>query len=263
MPTNHLSFLLALDVLKDKLPSYYGTPMVTEAFATRPLRGVISDNIDLGLDSVTRFNNYNVRDAVLDSSTYQPSLTIIWQPTPALTITGQFYYYHKVRNWMNAEQYIFIPVDTTDGNGGAAAINEIERDRAQVHHDQQLPGDSLNFVHAHSLFGRSNTFSAGYEFYHVSFSRARGFNFANNYADFVDALYPIQGSCAIPYDPGDNAARISPTRITNNAVYAEDSLKVTSKLNVVTGIHFENFYLNRLNFGPTGAFQPASSFQGT
>ncbi len=262
-PTNHLSFLLALDVLKDKLPSYYGTPMVTDAFATTPLRGVISDNIGLALDSRMRFNNYNVRDAVLDASSYQPSLTITWQPTPALTVTNQFYYYHAARNWMNAEQYIFIPVGTMDGNGGVAPINEIERDRFQVHHNQQLPGDSLNFVYAHPIFGRGNKFSAGYEFYHVSFSRARGFNFANNYADFVDALHPIQGSYAVPYDPGDNAARISPTRITNNAVYAEDSFEVTNKLNVVTGIHFENFYLNRLNFGPTGAFQPASSFGGT
>jgi iron complex outermembrane receptor protein len=38
---------------------------------------------------------------------------------------------------------------------------------------------------------------------------------------------------------------------------------LTSKLNVVTGIHFENFYLDRLNFGPTGAPQPANNFSGT
>ena len=262
-PKKTLSFLLALDVLKDKLPSYYGTPMVTTAFATSPLNGVISNNIGLALDARMRFNNYNVGDAVLNSSSYQPSLTIIWQPTPALTITNQTYYYHAARNWMNAEQYIFIPVGTVDGNGGIAPINEIERDRFQVHHNQQLPGDSLNFVYAHKLFRRSNTLSAGYEFYNVSFSRARGFNFANNYADFVDALHPVQGSYAVPYDPGDNAARVAPTKITDNAVYAEDSLKVTSKLNIVTGIHFENFYLDRLNFGPTGAPQPANNFSGT
>ncbi len=262
-PSKKLNFLLALDVLKDKLPSYYGTPMVTTAFATSPLHGVISNNLGFALDSRMRFNNYNVGDAMLASSSYQPSLTINWQPTPKLTITNQTYYYHAARNWMNAEQYIFIPIGTTDGNGGIAPINEIERDRFQVHHNQNLPGDSLNAVYAHSLFGLSNKLSAGYEFYNVSFSRARGFNFANNYADFVDALHPLQGSYAIPVDPGDNAARISPTKITDNAVYAEDSLKVSSKLNVVTGIHFENFYLNRLNFGPTGAPQPANNFSGT
>ncbi len=262
-PTKTLSFLLALDVLKDKLPSYYGTPLVTTAFATSPLKGVITDDIGLALDSRMRFNNYNVRDAVLNSSSYQPSLTINWQATSNLIITNQTYYYHAARNWMNAEQYIFVPVGTVDGNGGIAPINEIERDRFQVHHNQQLPGDSINLAYAHTLFGRSNKFSAGYEFYHVSFSRARGFNFANNYADFVDALHPVQGSYAVPYDPGDNAARIAPTRITDNAVYAEDSLKVAPKLNVVTGIHFENFYLNRLNFGPTGAPQLANNFSGT
>ncbi len=262
-PTKTLSFLLALDVLKDKLPSYYGTPLVTSSFATSPLNGVISDKIGLALDSRMRFNNYNVRDAELASSSYQPSLTITWQPSPSLTVTNQTYYYHAARNWMNAEQYIFIPVGAVDGNGGTAPINEIERDRFQVHHNQQLPGDSLNFVYAGSLLGRSNKVSAGYEFYNISFSRARGFNSANNYADFVDALHPIQGSYAVPLDPGDNASRVSPTKVTDNAVYAEDSLKLTSRLNVVTGIHFESFYLDRLNFGPTGAPQPASNFSGT
>jgi iron complex outermembrane receptor protein len=262
-PTKKLSFLLALDVLKDKLSSYYGTPMVTTAFATSPLTGVISDNIGLALDSRMRFNNYNVGDAVLSSSTYQPSLTIAWQPSPALAVTNQTYYYHAARNWMNAEQYIFIPVGAMDGNGGIAPINEIERDRFQVHHNENLPGDSLNFAYAHKLFGLDNKVAAGYEFYHVGFSRARGFNFANNYADFVDALHPVQGLYADPYDPGDNAARIAPTRITDNAVYAEDSLKLAPKLNVVAGLHFENFYLDRLNFGPTGAPQTASNFSGT
>lgn len=262
-PSRKLSFLLALDVLKDKLPSYYGTPLVTTFFATSPLSGVISNNLGVALDSRMRFNNYNVGDALLNSSSYQPSLTINWQPTTALTVSNQTYYYHAARNWMNAEQYIFIPVGTVDGNGGVAPINEIERDRFQVHHNQQLPGDSLNLTYAHPLFGRSNTVSAGYEFYHVSFARAKGFNFANNYADFVDALHPVQGSYAVPYDPGDNAARVSPTKITDNAIYAEDSLKLTSKLNLVTGIHFENLYLDRLNFGPTGAPQPASDFSGT
>ena len=262
-PTKTLNFLLALDVLKDKLPSYYGTPLVTTSFATSPLNGVISNNLGLALDSRMRFNNYNVEDAMLASSSYQPSLSINWQPTSKLTISNQTYYYHAARNWMNAEQYIFIPVGTTDGNGGVAPINEIERDRFQVHHNQQLPGDSFNLVYAHTLFGLSNKLAVGYEFYNVSFSRARGFNFANNYADFVDAIHPIQGSYSVPVDPGDNAARVSPTKVTDNAVYAEDSLKLSSKLNVVTGIHYENFYLNRLNFGPTGAPQPANNFSGT
>ncbi len=262
-PSRTLNFLVALDVLKDKLPSYYGTPLVTTAFATSPLTGVISNNLGFALDSRMRFNNYNVGDALLESSSYQPSLTINWQPTSKLTISNRTYYYHAARNWMNAEQFIFIPIGTADDNGGIAPINEIERDRFQVHHNQQLPGDGLNVVYDHSPFGRSNKFSAGYEFYNVSFVRRRGFNFANNYADFVDALHPVQGTYASPVDPGDNDKRVAPTKITDNAVYAEDSLKLTSKLNVVTGIHFENFYLDRLNFGPTGAPQPANNFSGT
>lgn len=262
-PTRTLNFLLALDVLKDKLPSYYGTPLVSTAFATSPLKGVITTDTDNALDARMRYNNYNVGDAELASSSYQPSLTINWQPTPALTITNQTYYYHAARNWMNAEQYIFIAKGATDGNGGTAPVDEIERDRFQVHHNQQLPGNSLNAVYNHKVFGRGNKVSAGYEFYNVSFVRARGFNFANNYADFVDALHPVQGTYADPIDPGDNAKRIAPTKITDNAIYAEDSLQLTSKLSIVTGLHFENFYLNRMNFGPTGVAQTSQNFSGT
>ena len=262
-PTSKLNFLLALDVLKDKLPSYYGTPLVTKAFATSPLTGVITTNTNNALDSRMQFNNYNVGDALLESSSYQPSLTINWLPTPRLTISNRFYYYHAARNWMNAEQFIFIAKGATDDNGGVAPINEIERDRFQVHHNQQLPGNSLNAVYDHSLFGRNNKLAVGYEFYNVSFVRRRGFNFADNYADFVDALHPVQGTYAFPVDPGNNDKRVAPTKITDNAVFAEDSLKLTSKLNLVTGLHFENFYLNRLSFGPTGAAQPAKNFSGT
>ena len=264
-PNSKVNFLLALDVLKDDLPSYYGTPLVSAAFGTSPLTGVLQTNDGTGrvLDSRTRYLNYNVGDAQLNSSSYQPSLTINWLPKADLAITNQTYYYHAARNWMNAEQYIFIAAGATDDNGGIAPINEIERDRFQVHHNQQLPGNALNFVYSHKLLGKANKLSAGYDVYHISFSRARGFNFANNYADFVDVLHPIQGTYADPVDPGDNAKRIAPTRITDNAVFAEDALNLTSKLVVVGGLHFENFYLQRLNFGPTGAPQPANNFSGT
>ena len=262
-PTSKLNFLLALDVLKDKLPSYYGTPLVTKAFATSPLKGVITSNMNYALDSRMRFNNYNVGDAVLESSSYQPSLAIKWLPTSHLTISNRTYYYHAARNWMNAEQFIFIPKGATDDNGGTAPIDEIERDRFQVHHNQQLPGNSLTAVYDHSLFGRSNKLAVGYEFYNVSFVRRRGFNFENNYADFVDALHPVQGTYAFPLDPGNNDKRVAPTKITDNAIFAEDSLKLTSKLNLVTGLHYENFYLNRKSFGPTGAPQPKNNFSGT
>lgn len=267
-PTKTLSFLVALDVLKDNLSSYYGTPLVATAFAASPLTGVISNNLGLALDSRMRFKNYNTLDSIHNSSSYQPSLTMTWQLTSHLTITDQAYYYHAARNWRNAETYVFIPAGTQDGDGAIAPVNLIARDRFHVYHNQQLPGDSFNALYDHRLFGFSNKFSLGYEFYHVSFLRSRGFPNAN-YADYVDPLNPVQGIYAAPAtglnagDSGDFPSRIAPTKVTDNAVYAEDSLRINSKLNVVTGIHFENFYLDRLNFTQGGAPQTALDFNGT
>jgi len=259
-PRKTLTFLLALDVMKDDLTSYYGTPYVSAAFGTDPLKGVLSSTTGQVIDARMRYNNYNTIDSVHNSSTYQPSLTITWQPTPNLTITDQAYYYHAARNWRNAETYVFVAAGAVDGNGNIAPANEIERDRFHVYHNQQLPGDSLNAVYFHTLFGLKNTFSAGYEFYNISFLRSRGFPNAN-FADFVDPIHPVQGLYATG-DAGDFPSRLAPTKITDNAVYAEDALNVTSKLTVVTGIHFENFYLDRLNFSQSGAPQTSLDFSG-
>ncbi len=256
----HLSFRLALDVLKDDLPSYYGTPFVSAAFGTDPLKGVLLASNGNVLDARMRYNNYNIGDNVLNSSTYEPNLTISWQPTPKLAITDQAYYYHAARNWRNAETYTFIPAGSMDGDGGIAATDEIGRDRFHVSHNQQLPGNSLNAAYNDRLFGKTNKVSVGYEFYNISFIRWSGFPNAN-FADYVDPLHPAQGLYATN-DAGDFPSRAAPTKITDNAVYVEDALNVTSRLIAVGGVHFENFYLDRLNFTSSGAPRPSLDFSG-
>ncbi len=259
-PAKTVSVLLALDVLKDDLPSYYGTPYVSATFASDPLRGVLTSTTGQVIDARMRYNNYNTADSVHSSSSYQPNLTLTWQPSPQLTLSNQTYYYHAERTWRNAETYIFVAAGAIDGNGNVAPANEIERDRFHVYHNQQLPGDSLNAVYAHPVFGRKNTLSVGYEFYNISFNRRRGFPDAN-FADFVDPIHPVQGLYATG-DAGDFPSRVAPTKITDNAVYAEDALNLTSRLTVVGGLHFENFYLDRLNFSQSGAAQTALDFSG-
>ena len=258
---DNLSMRLALDVLKDDLSSYYGTPFVSSTFGTDPLRGVLKNSKGLVLDARMRFNNYNVSNNVLRSASYQPSATFYWQPSANLSITDQFHYYHAERRWENAETYTFLGPNNgqVDANGNPIPDNVIARDRFHVFHNQNLPGNSLNAAWSHKLFGLNNKITGGYEFYNVGFVRTSGFPNAT-YADWVDPLNPIQGSYG-PY-PGDFPSKVSPTKITDNAGYFEDALSVTYKLVLVTGIRLENFYLKRLNYDQSGNPEPSLDFSG-
>ncbi len=105
---DNLSMRLALDALKDDLSSYYGTPYVSGAFGTDPLRGVLRNSQGMVLDARMRYNNYNVANNRLNSASYQPSLSVFWQPTGSLSITDQVYYYHAERNWGECRN-LYIP----------------------------------------------------------------------------------------------------------------------------------------------------------
>lgn len=257
-----LSARLSLDVLKDNLSSYYGTPYVPGSFGTDPIKGVLQNSQGLVLDARMRFNNYNVSNPLLNSATYEPDLTFIWQPAASLSLTEQVYYYHADRRWENAETYTFLGPNNgqVDANNNPIPDNVIGRDRFHVFHNQNMRGNSLVAVWSNKLFGLANKISGGYDFYGISFLRSRGFPNAT-YADWVDPLNPVQG--VYGNYPGDFPSRVSPTKITDNAGYFEDALNLSRKLILVTGIRFENLYLDRMNYSASGTLQAGSSFSGT
>jgi iron complex outermembrane recepter protein len=258
----NLSARLSLDVLKDDLSSYYGTPYVPASFGTDPVKGVLQNSQGLVLDARMRFTNYNVSNPTLNAATYEPNLTFVWQPSASLSVTDQVYYYHADRRWENAETYTFLGPNNgqVDANNNPIPDNVIGRDRFHVFHTQNMPGNSLVAVWSNKIFGLTNKVSAGDDFYHISFLRRRGFPDAT-YADWVDPLNPAQG--VYGDFPGDFPSRVSPTKLTDNAGYFEDALNLSRKLILVTGIRFENLYLDRRNYRANGAFQAGSSFSGT
>jgi iron complex outermembrane recepter protein len=259
---DNLSIKVALDAMKDNLSTYYGTPFISAAFGIDPLRGVLRTKDGTVLDARMRFKNYNVSNPDTSSISYQPSATIYWQPLSNLSITNSTYFYHAHRYWQNAETYTFLGPnnDKRDANGNPIPGNVIARDRFHVFHDQNLPGDSLNAIWSHPLFGLHNKLSGGYEHYNIGFVRSRGFPNAQ-YADYLDPINPnpgIYGSFA-----GDFPSSVSPTKITDNAGFFEDALDITQGLTLVTGIRFESFFLDRLNYDQNGAPQPANNFSNT
>jgi iron complex outermembrane receptor protein len=258
---DNLSMRMSLDAIKDDLSSYYGTPFVPGSFGTDPIKGVLQTSNGTVLDARMRYKNYNVSDAELGSTSYQPAVTFTWQPTTNINITEQGYYYHATRSWENAETYTFLGPNNgqVDANGNPIPGNVIARDRFHVFHNQNLAGNSLSAGWSHKLFGLTNKLSGGYDFYNINLLRSRGFPNAQ-YADYVDPLNPVQG--AYGNYAGDFPSLVSPTKITDNAGYFEDALSVTHNLVLVTGIRFENFYLDRLNYSQGGSLQPSLDFSG-
>lgn len=265
----HLSVKLAADVLKDDLPSYYGTPFVSPSFGTDPLKGVFAivapnpiNGDNTVLDARMRYKNYNVADPQKSSTSYLPSASITWTPIPNLIISNEYYYYHARRSWENAETYTFLGPNNgqTDAEGNPIPGNVIARDRFHVFHDQNMNGDRLDVRWQHRIFTLPNRLSMGFENFNINFSRPNGFPDAL-FADWVDPLNPVQGSYG--NFPGEFPSQLNWTKLTDNAGMLEDALDITHRLKLVTGLRFEELYLNRKNFDSSGNFQSSSSFAST
>jgi iron complex outermembrane recepter protein len=261
-PTDKFNIKFAADILRDDLSRYYGTPFVPASFGTEPIGGVLVASNGNVLDKRMRFHNYNVGDAMAHSTSYLPSATLQWNPSPNVTVTDEVFYFHARRGWENAEIYQFLGPNNgqVDANGKPIPANVIARDRFHVFHNQNMPGNQLNVIWSHSLFGLKNRLLTGYEFYNISFARSRGFPDAQ-WVDYLDPIHPVQGSYG--NFPGDFPSRVSPTKITDHAGFFEDVLELSQRLKLVTGLRYESFYLQRLNYSRSGAFQPGPSFTRT
>jgi iron complex outermembrane receptor protein len=243
-PTPKLDVQLLVDYLQDHPSPYYGTPLVPTAFATDPLKGVISTTYGYTLDKRTQFVNYNVGDYGIESHQIWPQLYIKYKLSDDIVLNNFLYYIQADRRWKNAETYLFDP-----------ATNLINRDRFFVDHNQFLIGDQADATISTPIFGLQNKLNIGLDYSHLDFKRTRGF--PDN--DEVDPFNPSPGLFGDRTPPG-TVARVSPTYWDDPAVFFEDILSLTSSLKLVTGFRYDYLSLVRQNFGPDGSFQGGSSF---
>ncbi|AJP70684.1 TonB-dependent receptor [Sphingomonas hengshuiensis] len=239
-PSSDLSVELSVDYLRDRLPTYYGTPLLPAAAATDPIPGILTSANGAVVDRRTRFVNYNVGDSRANSWQVWPRLAVTWSPSDAVTLSNTAYYFHADRAWINAESYAYN-----------AATGRVDRDRFFVFHNQDLVGDQGSATFRHSLAGMANQLVIGFDYNHLDFVRSRGFPDG----DSVDLLRPARGSF------GALDRRVSPTRWDQIALFAEDALDLTAKLKLVTGLRAERLYLTRENYNLDGSFNAGSSFR--
>ncbi len=240
--TPDLDVQFSLDLLRDHPPSYWGTPLVTKAFATQPINGLVSTPDGLTLDKRMRFVNYNVGDAFIRSAYVWPQLLVTWRPNQDITMENYVYAYRATRKWLNSESYAFNPLTRL-----------VDRDRFFVFHDQELYGDQGSLSWKHALGGMANQLVVGFDYSHLDFVRSRGFPDG----DSVDPFKPRPGVF------GPVVRRISPTKWDDVAVFFEDILSLTDSLKLVTGGRYDSLDLDRKNFNANGSFNAGSSFSRT
>ncbi len=239
-PSSTLSVELSVDYLRDRLSTYYGTPLLPAGAATDPIPGILTSASGAVVDRRTRFVNYNVADSRANNWQVWPRLAVTWSPSDTVTLANTAYYFHADRQWINAENYTYSP-----GTG------RIDRDRFFVFHQQDLVGDQGSVTFRHHLAGLANTLVVGFDYSHLDFVRSRGFPDG----DSVDLLRPVRGS----FGPLDR--RVSPTRWDQIALFAENALDLTARLKLVTGVRTERLFLTRENFNLDGSFAAGSSFR--
>ncbi len=257
-----LQLRVGLDVLHDSLPSYYGTPLIPVANAVSPLSGVVRSSKDLTIDGATQFDNFNVSDAIHQSTTVSPNATLTWEPAANVAVTNRAYAFYAERRWQNAESYTFLPAvsNAVDAAGAPIPANQVARDRFYVYHQQHQYGDTLDVTVAGKLFGLDNKYTVGIGASYLQFIRDSGFPSAT-YADFVDPYSVDQGYFGT--FPGEFPPRHSPTHISDVAGFAEDILSLTPRLKLVTGLRYEWYSLVRDNFNQDSSYNLATSFRST
>ncbi len=255
-PSSTLDVQLTVDYLEDNPSTYYGIPLVPTSFATQPLTGVISSSTGEALDKRMEFVNYNVSNAQIHSEQIWPQLLLKWTPNENLTLQNFTYYFHAIRAWENAENYVFDPTTQL-----------IDRDRFYVFHQQNMVGDQGSASYKGSVFGLPNTVVGGFEYSHLNFVRTRGFPCGEGiYGGATNGCFPDNdpGPGVNPFTPspgtfgpllqdGDLVSRRSPTFWNDYSVFTEDVIDLAAPLKMVTGVRYDRLALERENFNTQGA----------
>lgn len=242
---------LSVDYLHDDALSYQGSVLVPAGFAAQPT-SVVSDTAGRVIDRRLAFKNYNVNDAVMDSTSVWTRARLHWAINTDWTLRNELSYYTADRRWRNAESHSF------------AAPTSLDRDLVDISHDQQVLTNRLDLANTGRLAGLANRFVVGMEYTHTRFGSERRFSdgsAATNAAMRVDILNPAYGNYIdnpALYTGAGSRTNFS-TRIPTFSLFTEDALSLTPKWTLIGGLRLDRIKLERgvydLNTNATTAFR--------
>ena len=240
-PNDQLGVTWGVDYLEDKLQNYWGTPIVTEGFATQPLDGVVAGTVSGGgaaIDERMRFVNYNIPDERAKSFQILTTMEVNWKHSNNLSFSNYTYFLHADREWRNAENFTFD-----------AAASMINRDRFFVAHLQNTVGNRLSGKYKNTIAGMENQSLLGVDTSYVDFERKTVPAKAGGLTgDVVAPFAPTGGNFGGNPTPNSvSVFRLNPTTVTTVSTFFEDTLKVNPQLRLVVGLRQDHIELNRLN----------------
>lgn len=236
-----LSLTLSLAHDKDQLAAYWGTPFIPRNEAIEPVE-LASSNDGFVIDEKFRFNNYNVANNVIESTSLWTKATIDWLPNNNLKTKSTFYHFSADRDWRNAESYIY-----------SAAVNQIERDRLLVTHDREVWGLLSELKTTVMIAEKKNYLDITLDYNNNDFSRQVGFNSDSFFVDFVDIQNPVAGQFGFVNIRDDIYNEVT------TALAVENRTELTSKLFLDLGVRFENIDVERIRYDFDGLARPLTS----
>ena len=243
-PNDRLDVRFQFDVMDDKLQNYWGTPLVSETFAARPLTGVVETSDGRTIDERTRSVNFNVGNDIADSEQIFTRLDLQYKFSDRLKLRNIAYYFDATRRWANSESYSFN-----------STTSLVDRDRFYVEHDQNTGGNRIDLTFDHAIAEMTNRSLIGVDYRYFDFSRKSRF-FGG--VDSVDPFNPIAGEFAIP-----EQSFLNPTIIETAAVFFEDTLKITPDLRLVGGFRYDHIDLERDSKNLDGSANTGNAFERT
>jgi iron complex outermembrane receptor protein len=253
---DNLKLTAAFEYKKDEQNAYWGTPLVSKAFAgSNGIGGIVSGTKTVGgvafpvtIDDRTKRTNYNVSDNDMSADEYWLRLGAELKLADQVTFKDQFYYYEAKRNWLNSETYQFNPTS-----------NLIDRDRFFVAHDQTIYGNRAElFIDGH-LGALPNKLVLGLDASTLDFDRpGTDFSVAGSaVGDSVSVLNPVAGTF------GGLAKARQTANIDNLALSLEDHLKLTPQLALIAGLRSEIIEVERRGFNAAGVPKASQTLDQT
>ena len=200
--------------------SYWGTPLVTAAFATEPIDGIIETTDNRTIDRRMSRVNYNANEVTTKLDTRWTQAKAEWRPAAGIAVRNGFYYSLSDREWKNSESYAFNP-----------STNLIDRDRFFVSHGVSLVGNRLDASVRRSIGGFANRFLAGLEVSAMQFDRVP---FFLGNVDSVDPFNPVPGVFG-PLTP----VRYTVQNVDTAAFFVEDYFSIRSDLKLAVSGRIE------------------------
>jgi iron complex outermembrane recepter protein len=244
----------AIEYKQDYSNAYWGTPLVSTAFAgPNATTGIVSgtyvsnfNGTNLGpvtIDNRTLITNYNVLDNDVEAKELWLRSGFELDISDSLTLKSQVYGYGAQRNWMNNEVAAFN-----------ATTDLVDRSHFYVAHDQTLVGNVTDLTWNTNILGLDNRLVTTVTASSLDFNRPGAANFPG---DSVPLVNPDPGLYGLLTVQNQSAY------INNESLSFEDRLKLTQTFALVGGVRIEQIALDRNSTDVTGAEKVGFPFDQT